>query len=350
MSARSQKTPPSAALLLDWYDRHRRVLPWRAMAHQTPEPYHVWLSEVMLQQTTVVTVKPYFEKFRILFPTIFALAAARDDDVMSAWAGLGYYSRARNLLKCARRIVSEYNGHFPDTEAALLKLPGIGAYTSAAIAAIAFNRPSAPVDGNIERVLARIYALLTPLPALKAEVKLLNEKLVSPDRPGDFAQAMMDLGATICTPKRPKCLLCPWQYACRARVENIAESLPRRAPKKPRPDRAGTIYWLKNTKGEILMHRRPDEGLLGGMMMFPSIGWDEKNDTRLPCLLADNWTELDGIVVHVFTHFRLTLKVKRQLAPKGWRKPAAYEWVRPRDFSARALPSVMRKVVALVLA
>ena len=205
----------------------------------------MWLSEIMLQQTTVTTVKPYFEKFLQLFPTVKDLATAEDDAVMAAWAGLGYYSRARNLLKCARIIAQAHDGQFPDTEAALLRLPGIGPYTAAAIAAIAFNRQAAPVDGNIERVLARLYALETPLPALKSEVKAQNEKLVPKDRPGDFAQAMMDLGATLCTPKRPNCLICPWQNGCAAQKSGIQETLPKRAPKKPKPERRGTVYWLE---------------------------------------------------------------------------------------------------------
>lgn len=359
-------TDTSSKTLLAWYDRHKRGLPWRALPNETCDPYHVWLSEIMLQQTTVATVKPYFEKFKTQFPTVHALATAADDDVMSAWAGLGYYSRARNLLKCARIIVAEYDGTFPDTEADLLKLPGIGPYTAAAIAAIAFNRPAAPVDGNIARVLARVYALTTPLPALKAEVKPLNQQLVPADRPGDFAQAMMDLGAMICTPKRPNCLLCPWQKNCRAHIEGIAESLPRRAPKKPKPERAGTVYWLENAQKQVLMVRRANKGLLGGMLTFPSTGWDAHNDTQLATLLPDGWTEvrgegsgktsekLNGKIVHVFTHFRLTLNVQAQTAPKGFRKPAHnkgahYEWVAPSDFPTRALPSLMRKVVAAVL-
>lgn len=339
--------------ILTWYDRHARRLPWRAQAGETADPYRVWLSEIMLQQTTVATVKPYFEKFCTLFPAVHDLAAAADDEVMAAWAGLGYYSRARNLLKCARLVVAEHGGVFPDSEAELLKLPGIGPYTAAAIAAIAFNRAAAPVDGNIERVLARLYALTTPLPALKTEIKACAENLVPQDRPGDFAQAMMDLGATLCTPKRPNCLLCPWQAGCAAHRQGIAETLPRRAPKKPKPERSGVVWWLENHHGEVLMYRRPDRGLLGGMLMFPSSGWDAANDTNLTAQLSPamqaNWTALPGTVVHVFTHFRLTLNVQAQTAPKGFRKPQGYQWVHPKNFQTRALPSVMKKVVGLVL-
>jgi A/G-specific adenine glycosylase len=335
--------------LLDWYDKNARSLPWRAPRGVTPDPYHVWLSEIMLQQTTVITVKPYFEKFLALFPTIEALAAAEDDAVMAAWAGLGYYSRARNLLKCARMVTADYGGVFPDDEAALLQLPGIGPYTAAAIAAIAFNRPAAPVDGNIERVLARLYALETPLPALKPVIKEKNQSLVPPDRPGDFAQAMMDLGATLCTPKRPNCLLCPWHDICQARHSGIEESLPQKAPKKPKPERSGTIYWLENAKGEVLVHRRPEKGLLGGMLCFPSRGWDAPNDSALPDTLPDGWTVLDGTVVHVFTHFRLTLALQAQTAPKGFRKPQDHIWLHPSDFAEAALPSLMQKVWKAVL-
>ena len=346
MPTAPQKPVP---LLLDWYDTHARTLPWRAAPGVTPDPYNVWLSEIMLQQTTVQTVKPYFEKFLTLFPTLADLAAAKDDAVMAAWAGLGYYSRARNLLKCARTLVDAHGGKFPDSEAALLALPGIGPYTAAAIAAIAFNRPAAPVDGNIERVLARLFDLHTPLPALKAEVKAKNQDLVPTDRPGDFAQAMMDLGATICTPKRPDCLLCPWRDICRARAANSAEGLPKRAAKKPKPERNGTVLWLENAKGEVLMARRPDKGLLGGMLVFPSTGWDAPNNSRLPDILQAGWTPLDAEVVHVFTHFRLTLTVQAQNAPKGWRKPDGFMWVHPRDFAEQALPSVMMKVAKAVL-
>ena len=359
----------AAQKLLGWYDRHRRVLPWRALPDETPDPYRVWLSEIMLQQTTVVTVKPYYEKFLTLFPTIHDLAAAPDDAVMTAWAGLGYYSRARNLLKCARTLVAEHDGIFPQEESALLTLPGIGPYTAAAIAAIAFNQQAAPVDGNIERVLARLLALTTPLPKLKAEVKTFAAQLLEPDapqnrpphtrlsdnRPGDIAQAMMDLGATICTPKRPNCLLCPWQEDCAAKRQGIEETLPRRAPKKPKPERQGTVWWLENEKGEVLMHRRPEKGLLGGMMMLPSAGWDADNDSTLRDILPHDWTPLAGSVVHVFTHFRLTLKVERLTltpltgAPPRFEPPAAHIWVHPKDFHDTALPSVMRKVVTHVL-
>jgi A/G-specific adenine glycosylase len=342
-------TNTPASELLSWYDQYARALPWRALPGVYADPYHVWLSEIMLQQTNVTTVKPYFEKFLRLFPQIEDLAVAEDTQVMAAWAGLGYYSRARNLLKCARQVHTEYQGRFPDTQDALLALPGIGPYTAAAIAAIAFNRPTAPVDGNIERVLSRLYLDTTPLPALKKPVKTYMQNLVPDNRPGDFAQAMMDLGATICTPKRPDCSRCPWQGDCLAHQQGVAETLPRRAPKKPKPERSGTVFWLENQVGDVLMARRPDKGLLGGMMMFPSLGWDPHNETSLSQSLPENWTKLAGNVVHIFTHFRLTLQVQAQTAPKGFRIPAGYQWVSPRDFATQALPSVMRKIVVHVL-
>jgi len=354
--------------LLAWYDRHKRRLPWRDMAgdmkgnragaggQKAPDPYRVWLAEIMLQQTTVATVVPYFQSFTAKWPTLQSLACARDEAVMAAWAGLGYYSRARNLLKCARLVVEEMGGQFPTSEKALLKLPGIGPYTAAAIAAIAFNQRTAPVDGNIERVLARLFAITSAPPALKAKVKAANQALVAnmqAERAGDLAQAMMDLGAQICTAQRPKCLLCAWQNACQAHKKGMVDKLPRRAAKKARPTRKGLVYWLENRKGEILMCRRPDKGLLGGMLMFPSTGWDEKNETRLADILPAGWVMLEGEVVHIFTHFRLVLKIQKRKTPKGFRltpalKKQNYCWIHPRHFPDEALPSVMRKVVALV--
>ena len=332
--------------LLNWYDRHARALPWRV---KQPDPYRVWLAEIMLQQTTVATVKPYFEAFLRQFPSLQKLAAAPEAQVMAAWAGLGYYSRARNLLKCARVVVAEHDGRFPSYEAALLKLPGIGPYTAAAIAAIAFDRVAAPVDGNIERVLARLFCIKTPPPALKSRVTEKMRALVPPRRPGDFVQALMDLGATVCTPKNPACEVCPWQKQCAAYKAGTAEVLPRRAPKRKKPSRVGTVYWLENARGCVLMHRRPDKGLLGGMLAFPSTGWDELNDSPLPDLVPQGWTRCAGEVRHIFTHFHLTLKVQRRAAPKGFRKPASHEWIAPKNFSDEALPSVMQKVAKLVM-
>lgn len=342
-----QATPTSK--LLDWYDAHRRALPWRALPGAVANPYHVWLSEIMLQQTTVATVIGYFEKFIDIWPTVHDLAAAEDDAVMTAWAGLGYYARARNLLKCARLIVDQHAGHFPDTEDALRALPGVGPYTAAAIAAIAFNQPAAPVDGNIERVLSRLAADTTPLPKLKARIKAYNASLVPAERPGDFAQAMMDLGSSLCTPKRPACGDCPWQADCAAHAGGVAETLPRKAPKREKPERRGTVYWLENKAGDVWMARRPEKGLLGGMYMFPSQGWDPANDAPLDTLAPGTWTPLSGEVVHVFTHFRLTLTVEARTWPHDDPPPIEGRWVAPHDFANVALPSVMVKVAKHVL-
>lgn len=351
--------------LRSWYARHARQLPWRyggryggrynKSGKKHPNPYHVWLSEIMLQQTVVASVIPYFETFITRYPTLGDLANAEDNAVMAAWAGLGYYQRARNMLKCARLVMSAHGGAFPTTEAELLKLPGIGAYTAAAIAAIAFNRAATPIDGNIERVLARRFALTTPLPALKAEVKVKAQSLLALLSPvqaqkyaGDVAQAMMDLGAGICTPKRPHCTACPWAHSCLAHAQGIAETLPHRPPKPAKPTRRGTIYWLENTRGGVLMMRRAPRGLLGGMACFPSRGWDKNNDTDLPMRLPDDWRLSRGQVAHVFTHFNLQLRVQKRIAPKGFRARAPYFWCAPKDFAGEALPSLMRKVAAFV--
>jgi A/G-specific adenine glycosylase len=252
---------PKPDLILKWYDRHRRQLPWRSPPGAPADPYHVWLSEIMLQQTTVVTVKSYFENFLEIWPKISDLAAAPLDDVLHAWQGLGYYARARNLHKCAGVIVTEFGSLFPEDEQALLTLPGIGPYTAAAIAAIAFGKKTTPVDCNIERVIARLFAVSEALPKSKPKLTELAVKLTPDDRAGDYAQALMDIGATICTPKKPTCSLCPLSGECRAEARGIAEELPARAPKKNKPTRLGTAFWLVNPKGEILLRRRPEKGL-----------------------------------------------------------------------------------------
>ncbi|HYI47199.1 MAG TPA: A/G-specific adenine glycosylase [Allosphingosinicella sp.] len=283
----------AAQALLCWYVVDKRRLPWRAEAG-SPDPYCVWLSEVMLQQTTVAAVKPYFEKFTARWPTVQALAAAQDGEVMAAWAGLGYYARARNLLACARSVANEHGGRFPDTEAALLKLPGIGAYTAAAIAAIAFGRRAVVVDGNVERVVARLHALKEPLPRARARIRALADAITPHEKAGDFAQAMMDLGATICTPRGPACGRCPLQGCCAAFREGAPERYPARAPKAARPRRKGNAYWLEHD-GDVLLVRRPASGLLGGMLGLP---------TEPPA--QAEWREA-GAVDHVFTHFALTM-------------------------------------------
>lgn len=326
-----------APLLLGWYDRHARVLPWRAPpGSPPPDPYRVWLSEVMLQQTTVAAVKGYFERFTTLWPTVQALAAADEAQVMGEWAGLGYYARARNLLACARQVAAM--GGFPDTRQALAQLPGIGPYTSAAIAAIAFDRAETVVDGNVERVVARLFAVETPMPAAKPQLVALAATLTPDRRPGDFAQAMMDLGATICTPRNPTCALCPLSDICQARALGLAAELPRKSPKPPRPLRRGTA-WLALDTSHVLVERRPARGLLGGTLAFPSTGWD---GSEHPAPAAGPWQEL-GEVRHIFTHFELHLTVLAgppQGISRGLLLPRA-------EFDPATLPGLMRKVWAL---
>jgi len=339
-----------AALLLEWYDRHRRRLPWRALPGEQVDPYRVWLSEIMLQQTTVATVGPYFARFLERWPTIEALAAAQLDDVLHAWQGMGYYARARNLHACAQAVVARYRGKFPASEAELLTLPGIGAYTAAAIAAIAFNRHAAPVDGNIERVIARLYAVTTPLPDAKPELRQRAAALVPQDRPGDFAQAAMDLGATICTPQKPKCVLCPWRAECRARIEGIAEELPARQAKRAKPLRRGVAFLAVRGDGAVLLRRRPAKGLLGGMMEVPSSDWVsgalDRAAAEKAAPVSARWSALPGVVRHSFTHFDLELMV---LTGKTRATKVEGVWVQPDALDTQALPTVMKKVIAFAM-
>jgi A/G-specific adenine glycosylase len=339
-----------AALLLAWYDRHRRRLPWRALPGAKPDPYRVWLSEIMLQQTTVATVGPYFARFLERWPDVKALAAATLGDVLHAWQGMGYYARARNLHTCAQAVVERFDGKFPASEADLLTLPGIGAYTAAAIAAIAFNRHAAPVDGNIERVIARLFAVTTPLPEAKPELRKLAALLVPRDRPGDFAQAAMDLGATICTPQKPKCVLCPWRAECRARIEGTAEDLPARLPKRAKPLRRGFAFWAVRDDGAVLLRRRPAKGLLGGMMEVPSSAWVsgalDREAAEKAAPVNARWSALPGVVRHSFTHFDLELMV---LTGKTRAAKTEGVWVQPDALGTQALPTVMKKVIAFAL-
>jgi A/G-specific adenine glycosylase len=334
------------AQLLAWYDRHGRDLPWRAKGGRRADPYHVWLSEVMLQQTTVVTVGPYFADFLTRWPTIGDLAAAPLDAVLQRWAGLGYYARARNLHRCAQEVVTRHGGHFPADEEALRALPGIGDYTAAAIAAIAFDRPAAVMDGNIERVVARLHAIETPLPAAKPELKRHVVDLTPRTRPGDFAQAAMDLGATICTPRKPACALCPWRQPCRARALGIAERLPVKSPKPERPTRHALAFWLRNRDGAILLRRRPERGLLGGMIEIPSSDWVERKWDWQSVLsqapATAEWALLPGEVLHSFTHFHLRLTLA-QAAIDG-PPPVGGFWCGPTDLGEQALPTVMKKL------
>jgi A/G-specific adenine glycosylase len=338
--------------LLAWYDRHRRRLPWRALPGETPDPYRVWLSEIMLQQTTVATVGPYFQRFVARWPTVSALAAAELDEVLHAWQGLGYYARARNLHRCAAAVVERCGGRFPDFESELRELPGVGRYTAAAIAAIAFGRRAVVVDGNVERVIARMFRVEEPLPDAKPALYELAGRLTPDRRAGDHAQAMMDLGATICIPQKPKCMLCPWVDACAGKA--TAESLPRKRPKADKPTRRGVAFWLVRDDGAVLLRRRPEQGLLGGMMEVPSTDWDEGPLPEVafalgqsPMQIADP-SVLPGQVRHGFTHFRLELVVAAARANAD--APPGCVWCLPDAFGDYALPTVMKKVVRHALA
>lgn len=338
--------------LLGWYDRHRRTLPWRALPDQRPDPYHVWLSEIMLQQTTVATVKSYFLKFLELWPTVNDLARAPQDDVLTAWAGLGYYARARNLHKCAIHVAEELGGSFPDKEDGLRALPGVGQYTAAAIASIAFDRRAVVVDGNVERVMARLFNSPAELPKGKPEFYRLADLCTPTARPGDYAQAVMDLGATVCSPRSAKCTLCPVVDLCQGRTD--AENLPRKAPKKPKPTRRGIAFWLERGDGAVLLQKRPEKGLLGGMIGFPGSDWTERSDIPAPeepPLPVTGLEALDGMVRHTFTHFHLELTLYRGAVVEGRNAdlPDSHFWVRPEDFDRHALPTVMRKAVDLAI-
>ncbi len=347
--ARKGPQPDRASELLAWYDANARVLPWRVRPGETADPYRVWLSEIMLQQTTVQAVKAYFLKFVALWPNVGALAAAPLDDVLKAWAGLGYYARARNLHACAKQVAARFGGRFPDAEAELRTLPGIGPYTAAAIAAIAFGGRHAAVDGNVERVISRLLAIETPLPESKPEIREKAQALVPVSRAGDFAQAMMDLGATICTPRDPNCLICPWAEDCQGRISGIAASLPRKKAKKQVPTRRGTAFWIERADGAVLLRRRPEKGLLGGMMEVPSTEWGERAQGEPP--LRATWKVLPGKVEHTFTHFHLELEVWQAVSLKDGELLAEgdYRWTARENLAGEALPTVMRKVVAHVL-
>lgn len=345
----NRSSPPSGSILpeataeelLVWYDRHHRSMPWRVPpgAGGRPDPYRVWLSEVMLQQTTVAAVRDYFRRFTARWPTVGDLAAAEDAEVMAEWAGLGYYARARNLLKCARAVAGQHGGRFPDSREALLSLPGIGPYTAAALAAIAFDRPETVVDGNVERVMARLHRVETPLPQAKPELVALAAALTPRARPGDYAQAVMDLGATICTPRSPACGICPWSAPCAARAAGVQAELPRKAPKPEKPLRRGTLWLAFRPDGAVLLEERPQSGLLGGMAGFPTSGWD---GTALPAPLRAEWREA-GEVRHTFTHFHLILTVLTATSAASPDRGAFVTRFRP-----ASLPTVMRKAWDLV--
>ena len=343
---------PNASDLLVWYDRHRRALPWRALPGERPDPYRVWLSEVMLQQTTIAAVRPYYEKFLALFPDVAALAAAPEETVMAAWAGLGYYSRARNLHACAKAVAAA--GRFPDTEEGLRRLPGIGAYTAGAIAAIAFERRAAAVDGNVERVVSRLFAVETPLPAARPAIRGLTLALVPDERPGDFAQAVMDLGATICTVRRPACALCPWMRPCRARAEGLQETFPRKIRKEKGTLRKGAAFVAVRAGDEaVLLRTRPADGLLGAMAEPPTSAWLPDYDPArglLDAPLDARWKRLPGVVKHGFTHFPLELTVFSARLGASAAPPEGMRFT-PRDrLDTEPLPGLMKKVLAHALA
>lgn len=348
----SARPPDAAALqaaILAWYDANRRDLPWRARPDEQPDPYHVWLSEVMLQQTTVATVRQRYARFLERWPTIHDLAAAPLDDVLHEWQGLGYYARARNLHKCAQAVAAQHGGAFPPSLEALRALPGVGEYTAAAIASIAFALPAAPVDANVERVAARLAAIAEPLPAAKPLIRLAAVHLEPPARPGDWAQALMDLGTAICSPRAPKCLMCPARAHCQGHQAGIAETLPRKAPKKARPLRRGVVYWLERADGAVLLRQRPPKGMLGGLWEFPSAGWDTKAavaaDDPAIAALAGAWITQNEPVHHGFTHYELELSVQRGMWT-GAEPPSGCIWVKPAAFGDYALPTLMKKVAA----
>jgi A/G-specific adenine glycosylase len=342
-----------AKKLLAWYDLNRRVLPWRARPGEQPDPYAVWLSEIMLQQTTVAAVTEYYRKFLERWPQVTALAAAPAAEVMQAWAGLGYYSRARNLHACAQKIVEIHGGRFPSGEADLRALPGIGPYTAAAVASIAFGRRAIVIDGNIERVASRLLALETPLPAAKVAIAALVETLTPQKRPGDFAQAGMDLGATLCTPRNPDCHRCPLQADCVAHAQGNPESYPRKPRKKPRPQRRGAAYYLRRLDGAVLARTRPPRGLLGGMVEFCGSDWRAERAEDWGLRHADKSAPLPGVIWsrageinHVFTHFALNLTIFVGAAPAGAEAPEGCVWLDETQMRIAALPSVMRKAEA----
>jgi len=333
--------------LLPWYDKNRRVLPWRALPKHKPNPYHVWLSEIMLQQTTVSTVIPYFLNFIHLWPTVQALSEASLDDILHAWQGLGYYARARNLFKCAQEIAKHYKGDFPSAQNTLLKLPGIGPYTAAAIAAIAFEKNTSPVDGNIERVLSRVYSIDIPLPISKSLLKHLAIHHTPLHRPGDYAQALMDLGALICTPKNPRCILCPLKDFCRAFQNGKAEIYPLKVEPSVKPTRILDALWIEDRSGALLLEKRPHKGLLGGLVMVP-IPYLNKNEENL--FFKEETFPLKGFVSHAFTHFHLKVRILRSFIERDSLPLLENQfWCPLPDISQQALPTLMKKIMHHVL-
>ena len=345
----SQITGDIAPALLDHYDRHARVLPWRAMPGEAaPDPYRVWLSEIMLQQTTVAAVAPYFERFTARWPDVVALASTDDAKLMAAWAGLGYYARARNLLACARKVVAEHNGQFPADEEALRTLPGVGAYTAAAIATIAFGQRAVVVDANVERVVARLFAITTPLPSARPAIREACDQITPAKRCGDFAQAMMDLGATICTPRTPNCPTCPLASYCQGYQLGIAETLPVKPAKAAKPNRTGTAYWIENDN-KVWLVKRPGKGMLGGMRALPDDNWAARKDgDSVPPVTAE-WRTLNEAVSHVFTHFSLTLSLALTSSPVQPELLGEGEWWPVKSLDSAGLPTLFSKAARLAI-
>ncbi|MCZ4344181.1 A/G-specific adenine glycosylase [Sphingomonadaceae bacterium G21617-S1] len=335
-----------AEKLLAWYDVHHRHLPWRAAPGAPPtDPYKVWLSEIMLQQTTVAAVKSYYAHFTARWPTVADLARANDAEVMAAWAGLGYYARARNLIACARAIAQDHGGRFPDSEAGLRNLPGIGDYSAAAIAAIAFGQRAVVVDANVERVTSRLFAYDGALPANRPEIRALADRITPAERAGDFAQAMMDLGSSICTVRSPQCLICPLHDACAARKAGQPEAYPVKAPKRVRPQRHGTAFWIERD-GHVWLVRRPAQGLLGGMRALPSGPWAETDPGLAEAPAEARWSEA-GSVDHIFTHFALKLRVVTALEPID---PAGGEWWPVGRIEEAGLPTLFARAASRAIA
>ena len=339
--------------LLLWYDKNRRELPWRAKPGMTPDPYHVWLSEIMLQQTTVQAVIPYFIRFLSLWPDVFALSQAPIEKVMKEWAGLGYYARARNLYACAQVIVRDFNGRFPESQNELLELPGIGDYTSAAIMAIAFNKNATVVDGNVERVMARYFAVEDPLPkskhSLKKRASLFFDNFS--ERPGDLAQGLMDLGATICIPKSPRCGLCPIAKNCQGLATGQPELYPHKIRGKTKPKKSGDVYWIENAHGQVLVHRRPEKGILGGMPGFPTSEWiDHGAGKVLSFLTPKSSKDIHGkpvSIYHSFTHFDLELRLKTAKIKKSEKQLDSYFWADAKDLAELGFPSLFAKALGV---
>jgi A/G-specific adenine glycosylase len=349
-----QKAAAKARQLLRWYDIHARDLPWRVPPgdKSKPDPYAVWLSEIMLQQTVVATVIPYFEAFTRRWPTVEALAHAPSEEVMAAWAGLGYYTRARNLVKCARVVTEELGGNFPPTEEGLIRLPGIGPYTAAAVAAIAFGAPATVVDGNVDRVMVRLFGIRWPIKDAKSEIWAFAKALTPKQRAGDYAQAVMDLGATVCSPKSPSCEICPWAEDCVARELGIAGDLPLKLPRRAKPTRRGAAFWITRSDGAVLLRRRPEKGLLGGMVEVPGSEWrtdDFESKTHLKeAPVKAKFKPVPGLVTHTFTHFHLELLVFSAQIDGRKANGNGHLWTRPEDLADVGLPTVMKKVVRLV--